>query len=143
MTNSVLAKLMSDTEAHEAFRGDKYIDSEGHPTIGIGTKLPLTLVEARMLMRHRMLNGIGVLRDGLKARYNVELETLPEKAQRFLCELSYQIGAKGALAFKNTIAYIKAEKWEKAYHEAHDSLWARQTPNRAKVVAGYLLEGVE
>ena len=41
MTNDVLAQLLIDTEVHEDFRGNPYNDSEGHPTIGIGTKLPL------------------------------------------------------------------------------------------------------
>ena len=44
----------------EGFRGEPYDDTTGNPTIGYGTKLPLTEAEGELLLRYRL--GPGDLR---------------------------------------------------------------------------------
>ena len=38
----------------EGFRGEPYDDTRGNPTIGYGTKLPLTEAEGELLLRYRL-----------------------------------------------------------------------------------------
>ena len=46
--------------------------------------------------------------------------------------MCYQIGVSGFNKFKKTIYYLETEQYEEASLEMLDSLWAKQTPNRAK-----------
>jgi lysozyme len=45
------------------------------------------------------------------------------------------MGVSGVLKFKGMLEALKAGKRELAANEALDSLWARQTPERARRVA--------
>jgi lysozyme len=65
---------------------------------------------------------------------------LKESVKIGLLEMSYQLGISGIFRFKKTIKFLKQGDYEKAYHEALDSTWAKQTPNRAlKVVRNFLV----
>ena len=46
--------------------------------------------------------------------------------------MCYQLGVSGFSKFKKTIYYLETEQYEEASVEMLDSLWAKQTPNRAK-----------
>ena len=57
---------------------------------------------------------------------------MPQEIKDIVTEMCYQLGVTGFSKFKKTIAYLQDKKWEEASVEMLDSLWARQTPNRAK-----------
>ena len=44
----------------------------------------------------------------------------------------YQLGLTGFSKFKKTIYLLETEQYDEASIEMLDSLWAKQTPNRAK-----------
>ena len=46
--------------------------------------------------------------------------------------MCYQLGLSGFSKFKKTIYLLETEQYEDASVEMLDSLWAKQTPNRAK-----------
>ena len=46
--------------------------------------------------------------------------------------MCYQLGLKGFSKFKKTIYLLETEQYDEASVEMLDSLWAKQTPNRAK-----------
>ena len=48
----------------EGFRGEPYDDTTGNPTIGYGTKLPLTEAEGELLLRHRLAAELKCIADG-------------------------------------------------------------------------------
>ena len=48
------AAVLERLETEEAFRGMSYRDSRGHPTIGYGTKLPITKAEGAWLLETRL-----------------------------------------------------------------------------------------
>ena len=54
--------------------------------------------------------------------------------------MCYQLGVTGVSKFKKTIAYLQNKQWEEASVEMLDSLWARQTPNRAKELSNRVKE---
>ena len=46
--------------------------------------------------------------------------------------MCYQLGVNGFSKFKKTIYLLETEQYEEASIEMLDSLWAKQTPNRAQ-----------
>ena len=59
-------------------------------------------------------------------------DSSPELIQEVVKEMVYQLGYTGFSKFKKTIYYLETEQYTEAADEMLDSLWARQTPNRAK-----------
>ena len=43
----------------------------------------------------------------------------------------FQLGMTGVSKFKNTLKAVKEEDWDTAADEMLDSVWAKQTPERA------------
>ena len=52
--------------------------------------------------------------------------------QDVVTEMCYQLGVGGFSKFKKTISYLQNKQFNDASEEMLDSLWAKQTPNRAK-----------
>ena len=120
--NNVLEQLVND----EGYEGMPYKDHLGKPTIGIGTLLPITIEEAKILLHYRLKSKINEL-------YNKEvwIGSLPDEAQEVLINMCYQLGVNGLLKFKKMLSALKVGNYKKAAEEGLDSRWAIQTPNRA------------
>ena len=111
---------------HEGFRGMPYEDSLGFPTIGYGTKLPITKEEAEILLKHRLDIKIQEI-----TNYEPFYLELPPKAQKVIANMAYQLGVGGVMKFKKMWEALKNEDYKTAADEMLNSKWARQTPNRA------------
>jgi len=122
----VIEKLKQD----EGFDGMPYEDKLGIPTIGYGTKLPITEEEAEILLKHRLDKKILEISE--KEPFFLDL---PETAQEVIANMAYQLGVSGVLKFKKMWAALKNKNYQKAADEMLDSRWAKQTPNRAKRLA--------
>ena len=59
------------------------------------------------------------------------LKYMPQRGKDVVYEMCYQLGINGVSKFKKTLAYMQDKKYDKAAVEMLDSLWAKQTPNRA------------
>ena len=59
----------------------------------------------------------------------------PDPIKDAVTDMCYQMGVSGFSKFKKTIYYLETEQYEEASTECLDSLWAKQTPNRAKEVS--------
>lgn len=59
-----------------------------------------------------------------------------------LGDMAYQMGAHGLAKFIRTIAAVKASEWDKASVAILQSLYAEQTPNRARRNASMMLTGL-
>lgn len=68
-------------------------------------------------------------------------DALDRIRQEALIEMVYQLGATRLAGFVRMIAAVAVRDWQRAYAEAKDSRWARQTPERAEEVAQMLLTG--
>ena len=116
-----------------------YQDHLGYWTIGIGRLIDarkgggITHDEARYLLKNRVDDKLANLSKALPW-----FVSKPEPVQRALANMAYQMGVDGLLSFKNTLALIEAGEYDKAATMAMQSLWARQTPNRAKRVTDLL-----
>lgn len=131
-------------EFEEGFRAEPYIDSEGYPTCGIGTKLgpkntPLSFYEftftpevARLMLSKQV--ELGRYKLGKLDWYN----SLTHDRKIIIQSMHYQLGYAGLLGFKKMIQAIKDEDWAEVKAQSLDSKWFKQTPERAKRHASVL-----
>ena len=125
-----LQDIVEDIKKHEGFRSKVYECTEGYDTIGYGFAIKdLTIdedVATLILMKklHTLLQRIIVAFPWFK--------DVDETAKKVVINMCYQLGIRGFSKFKKTIYYLETEQYEEASIEMLDSLWAKQTPNRAK-----------
>lgn len=133
--------LKNDLLRDEGFVSHAYRDHLGYWTIGVGRLIDkrrgggISEDEARYLLGndiHRVCMDLG---EALPWWHD-----LSEPRQRALANMAFQLGVSGLLRFKRMLAALEAGEWGKAYGEALDSAWAKQTPERAQRVAKMLLE---
>ena len=122
-----LDNLVISIKENEGFRAEVYQDTLGFDTVGFGTKMPISKKEATVLLRMRLNDKIEEL-----ARRKPLFTQLSHEAQEILAEMAYQLGVTGLLKFRKTWLYLEEGENESASVEMLDSLWAKQTPNRAK-----------
>lgn len=122
----MLDNLVVSIKEHEGFVDHVYQDHLGNDTLGYGTLMPISKLEATLLLRTRLYAMI----EALKNKQPV-FNRLPKDVQAILAEMAYQMGVNGLLKFKKTWKYLEDFEFEKAADEGLNSLWAKQTPNRA------------
>jgi len=119
-------RLITDIKQDEGFRGQEYLDSLNIPTIGFGTKLPLSESEAELILKSRLEAKIRHL-----VKEKPIVAKLSDERKEVLFNMAYQLGVNGLLKFKKMWKAIELGNFEEAYNEGLNSRWARQTPNRA------------
>ena len=118
--------LIEDIKIEEGFSGIVYKCSEGFDTVGYGSRMPITKEEAELLLEYRLKAMKAQLTSYL---YDLDIK---QEAWDILFHLAYQLGVNGVLKFKKMIEALRAKDYKGASIQMLDSLWARQTPNRAK-----------
>lgn len=120
-----------------------YQDHLGFWTIGVGR-----LIDKRKGGRLRP-NEIEFLLDNDIADRVQELTKhipwftkLDEARQGVLLNMSFQMGVAGLLGFKNTLKMVERGEYSAAAAGMLQSLWARQTPKRAKRLSEQMRTGV-
>lgn len=127
-----LTPTESYIKREEGYRRHMYKCTAGKTTIGIGLNLEAGLPEdeAEAILRLRL--------DKLRRELAQALPwfaDLNEARQAALLSMSFQMGLKGALGFKTTLALMAKDKWAEASRQMLSSKWAGQTPARAKRTA--------
>ena len=121
--------LIEDLKKHEGFKSTVYECSEGYDTIGYGFAVK-DLYLSKEVCDIILIEKIAELK--FKATKKFEwFEHSPETVQDIVLNMCYQLGLSGFSKFKKTIYYLETEQYEEASMEMLDSLWAKQTPNRA------------
>lgn len=142
---------------HEGYRKDPYRDHLGNWTVGYGHLIQEMQISA--LVNYRtlgdLLNWIGspetheewlrsdMLRAESDARrfIGADWDNLSDRRKEVLTEMGFQLGGTRLNGFVRLRQAIIARQWVRANAEMLDSLWARQTPKRAKELASRMLEG--
>ena len=130
--------LKESIKQHEGYVGVVYKDSLGIDTIGYGFAIKdLELDEdiCDMILDRK-------LRD-LQSMVNLKFtwyRYMPQEIRDVVMEMCYQLGVGGFSKFKKTIAYLQNKQFHDASQEMLDSLWAKQTPNRAKELSNRVKE---
>lgn len=125
-----LKNIVIDIKKHEGFKPKVYQCTEGYDTIGYGFAIKdLVLDEDTatfILMKklHKLLERINIAFPWFA--------TIDNTAKGVVVNMCYQLGLRGFSKFKKTIYLLETEQYEDASIEMLNSLWAKQTYNRAK-----------
>ena len=134
--NQPPAAVLERLKTEEAFRGLPYPDSRLHPTIGWGTKLPITKAEGAWLLETRLADTHDRLAEAWKPYGG-----LNKARQGALLDMAYELGVEGLLAFHDLLAALERGNWAAASRAALDSRWAAEVPGRAESIAATLKGG--
>jgi lysozyme len=125
-----LKLIIKDIKKHEGFEPKVYKCTEGYDTIGYGFAIKDLVLDKDVadliLMKklHKLLQRIVIAFPWFK--------DIDDTAKAVIVNMCYQLGLSGFSKFKKTIYLLETEQYEEASVEMLDSLWAKQTPNRAK-----------
>jgi len=122
--------LIEQIKKHEGFRSSVYECTEGYDTIGYGFAVKdLELTED--IAEQILIQKIAELESKISKKFEW-YHTAPQEAKEVVINMCYQLGLSGFSKFKKTIYLLETEQYEEASIEMLDSLWAKQTPRRAK-----------
>tara|TARA_R100000808_G_scaffold19141_2_gene41672 strand:+ start:2266 stop:2667 length:402 start_codon:yes stop_codon:yes gene_type:complete len=121
--------LIDNIKESEGFRSRVYQCTEGYDTIGYGFAIK-DLVLSEEISTMILVEKLDKINDRLSS-HDWFIDS-PDDVRDVLVEMAYQMGVTGLLKFKKTLLYVSNRKYKEASVEMLDSLWAKQTPNRAK-----------
>ena len=125
-----MENLIGAIKESEGFRSKVYKCTEGFDTIGYGFAIKDLVMDediAEMILERKLT----LLINRVHKKFPF-VENLPEEAKEVVYEMCYQLGLGGFSKFKRTISYLQLGDYAMTAKEMLDSLWARQTPNRAR-----------
>lgn len=142
-------KLEAELRRDEGEKLKSYKDSLGYWTIGIGTLIDPAKGANPAPFGKDLRNGGTITKEQSSQLFQAELDHKIEELdrrlpwwrkldavrQRIIVNMAYQLGVSGLLGFKNTLAMVQAGNYAGAAKGMMNSLWAKQTPNRAKRLA--------
>jgi lysozyme len=140
----VKSDLIRQLRGDENVRPCVYKDSLGFYTIAVGR-----LVDDRK--PGAGLRGIEIdfmLQNDIDDRINALMKALPwfqnldDARQGVLLNMAFQLGTAGLLAFKATLAAVQGARYDEAAADMLNSVWAQQTPARAKRLAEQMRTGL-
>lgn len=135
--------LKTQLVAEEGRRNKSYPDTRGIWTIGIGHVDP-SICEG-IIWNDAMIDATFALDVATKtAEVSAALpwfRMLSAPRQAVLLQMAFQMGTHGLLGFPAMLASAKAARWQEAGDEMMHSLWATQTPQRAKRLAEQMRTG--
>lgn len=133
------AKLAAQLEIDEGKRKRVYTDTVGKLTVGIGRNISdrdFSEDEIALLLK----NDISIVAQELDARLPWWRQMNDER-QNVLANMAFNLGISRLLGFVNTLALMKAGRFDAAAAEMLNSTWARQVGNRAMRLAAVMRTG--
>lgn len=137
------AELVKQLRGDEGVIPHAYQDHLGYWTIGVGRLIDkrkgggLRDDEISYLLNNDIDDRIEAL-----TRRLPWFQDLDDARKGVLLNMSFQMGVDGLLGFKNTLELIRQRKYENAAHAMLQSLWAKQTPERAKRMSEQMRTGL-
>ena len=128
--------LLDDIKKHEGFRSRVYQCTEGYDTIGYGFAIKDLDIEED-IGEMILIRKLEKLQKRIASTFGWFFNS-PEDVKDVVTNMCYQLGVSGFSRFKKTIYLLETEQYHEASIEMLDSLWAKQTPNRAKELSEIL-----
>ena len=128
--------LLDDIKKHEGFRSRVYQCTEGYDTIGYGFAIKDLDIEED-IGEMILIRKLEKLQKRIASTFGWFFNS-PEEVKDVVTNMCYQLGVSGFSRFKKTIYLLETEQYQEASIEVLDSLWAKQTPNRAKELSEIL-----
>ena len=143
--------LIEKIKENEGLKDHRYEDSLGRLTVGYGFLLAALTADELALnggkyepMSKETADKILELKlKKLTAAVFATFDWLKEKpknVQEVVIEMAYQLGVSKVKKFVTTMHHIRVGEYRAAYQSGMNSLWAKQTPNRAKKVLNGLFD---
>lgn len=143
-------EILNHFKKEEGWKNKAYKDSLGKPTIGCGHLLSnkpsdwnkfkdLYWTDEQII--EQLQKDFNTALRAAKELYPA-FNTYGSLVQLALVDMCFQMGKHGVSKFTTTNRLIKERKWNEAADQALKSLWARQTPNRAKRTTDKIRTGV-
>jgi lysozyme len=132
----VIEELTKQLRRDEGVKPFAYPDHLGFWTIGVGRLIDarkgggLREAEIDMLLANDIDDRVQALKEALPW-----FQDLSDARQGVLLNMAFQLGTAGLLAFTNTLAHVRAGRYEDASKSMLQSKWAQQTPLRAMRLA--------
>lgn len=136
-----MSQLLPILFFEEGYRNKAYIDSEGYPSIGYGIRIGpkgailenYTFSVSKRVGEAWMEDYIDKLKEELRNMPQVAAALMKCNAPRtdVLYSMAYQMGLNGLAGFKDMLSMVRGGNFSGASHEMLNSLWSRQTPERA------------
>lgn len=104
-------------------------------TIGVGHTGPEVhqgLIWTDAQVNEALEGDIAKAMAGCLAQFNPWFQLLSEQRQSVILSMCFQLGLSGLLKFAKMLAAIMDGHFDHAAEEGRDSLWYRQTPQRAQ-----------
>lgn len=150
-----MSKLIPILEFEEGYEESPYIDTEGYPTVAGGIKIgpkgskdksrlaQYTFTVPKVVGRVWQQYLVDQKTASMRNYQNIQaaLKACNDARADILYSMAYQMGVSGLADFKNTLVYISNGQFDKAADGMLNSLWAKQTPNRAKRHADVMRSG--
>lgn len=146
-----MSQIIQILNYEEGYREKPYVDTEGYPTVACGIKIGpkgaslsnYTFTVPRKVgdvwLQQFVDSTINQCRTN-PAIYAALQQCNPARAD-ILYSMGYQLGVAGLAGFKNTLVMISNGQFDEAANGMLNSLWARQTQNRAKRHAAVMRSG--
>jgi len=118
----------------EGLELSQYQDTSGAIHIGYGRNLAtrgITKAEAEMLFETDFADSLEDLREKL---FKDTWPDLPQGIQSVLINMRFQLGSGGFRGFGDMITAVQEHNWPAMANEMKDSLWQKQTPERANAL---------
>ena len=125
-----LQDIVEDIKRHEGFRSTVYKCSEEFDTIGYGFAIK-DLVIDEDIADLILMRKLDKLQERIASVFGWFFNS-PQEIKDVVVNMCYQLGLTGFLKFKKTIYLLETEQYEDASLEMLNSLWAKQTPSRAR-----------
>ena len=128
--------LINQIKKHEGYKSEVYQCTEGYDTIGYGFAIK-DLYLSKDVCDIILAEKLAKLQSNISRKFEW-FDDSPVIVKDAVTNMCYQLGLSGFSKFKKTIYYLETEQYEEASTECLDSLWAKQTPNRAKDISEQL-----
>src|SRR5690554_2701208 len=145
--NLNVSRVIRMLRNEEGVRHQPYRDHLGYETIGVGHlvdprkggSLPgwaldelhqngrLSDASVDRLLEDDIINVVNQLETQLPW-----VSSLDQVRYTVLLDMAFQMGISGLLGFENTLRHVREGNYEQAADNMRQSLWYRQTPNRAE-----------
>jgi lysozyme len=137
------AELTRQLKGDEDVKPQAYTDHLGFLTIGVGRLIDarkpgsgLRPAEIAFMLNNDIDDRIEQL-----TRRLPWFQDLDDARKAVLLNMSFEMGVEGLLGFKNTLKLVEQGNYESAAENMLKSLWAKQTPARAKRMADQMKTG--
>ena len=136
-------KLLESVKKHEGFKDHVYLDSLSKRTVGYGHLCGEDHWEGGKKYDQEYLEDIleKDLQSAIDQAHDMcQGMEISDDAKSIICEMIFQLGGHGVSKFRNMWKALQKDPpdYKEASVQMLDSRWAKQTPNRAKEMAGHM-----